>query len=69
MHLTLSVIAIEEMVCKPSLCIKKQGGKGGQLGRFDKELRDFGPRDAPHNGPSGRASVLKTPALWTLICG
>lgn len=58
----------EEMVCKLNM-YPKTGRHGGQLSRYDEELRDFGPRDAPHNGPSGRASVLKAPALWILICG
>lgn len=40
-----------------------------KLRRFDKELRDSGPCDAIHNGQSGRAAVLKAPALCTLICG
>lgn len=35
------------------------------LGRFDEELRDFGPCDYP----SSRAAVLKASARWTLICG
>lgn len=39
------------------------------LGRFDKELRDPGPRDATCDRPSSGASVLKACAPWTLICG